>query len=231
MAIENIHTRLARGEPVKSAVLEATQETITPRLLAMLSVLAVFVPSFFMIGVARSLFIPLSLAVGFAMLASYFLSNTLVPVLSVWFSRGAHKPGGRPSFFEKARDKYQSAMRSVWRLRWVALGCYLVIVCAGIFLIGRNLGTDIFPNVDTGQFRLRMRAPTGTRVERTEVIALKALDAIKAEAGSDNVAITLGFVGAQPPSYPINTIHLWTSGPQEAVLLVALRERFGDSIE
>jgi multidrug efflux pump subunit AcrB len=227
VAIENIHTHLARGEPIKSAVLEATHETITPRLLAMLSVLAVFVPSFFMIGVARSLFIPLSLAVGFAMLASYFLSNTLVPVLSVWFLRGAHKSGGRPPFFDRARDIYQSMMRSVWRWRRVALACYLLIVCAGIFLIGRNLGTDIFPNVDTGQFQLRLRAPTGTRVERTEVIALKALDAIKSEAGSDNLAITLGFVGTQPPNYPINTIYLWTSGPHEAVLLVALRKGSG----
>src|SRR5262249_49585807 len=103
VAIENIHTHLARGEPLKSALLEATHETITPRLLAMLSVLAVFVPSFFMVGVARSLFIPLSLAVGFAMLASYFLSNTLVPVLSVWLLRGTHRVDGRPSFFDKAR--------------------------------------------------------------------------------------------------------------------------------
>ena len=227
VSIENIHRRLARGEPLKSAVLEATHETITPRLLAMLSVLAVFVPSFFMVGVARSLFVPLSLAVGFAMLASYFLSNTLVPVLSVWFLRSAHRTVEEPSFFDRARGKYQNLMRGVWRLRWVALAGYLVIVLAGIFLIGRNLGTDIFPNVDTGQFQLRLRAPTGTRVERTEVIALKALDAIKAEAGNDNVDITLGFVGTQPPNYPINTIYLWTSGPHEAVLLVALRKGSG----
>src|SRR5213596_2656126 len=66
-------------------------------------------------------------------------------------------------------------------------------------------------------------SPTGTRVERTEILALKALDAIRAEAKPENVAITLGFVGTQPPSYPINTIYLWTSGPHEAVLLVALR--------
>jgi multidrug efflux pump subunit AcrB len=227
VAIENIHTHLARGEPLKSAVLEATHETIAPRLLAMLSVLAVFVPSFFMVGVSRSLFIPLSLAVGFAMLASYFLSNTLVPVLSVWFLRSAHRTVEEPSYFDRVRGKYQNLMRGVWRLRWVALAGYLVIVLAGIFLIGRNLGTDIFPNVDTGQFQLRLRAPTGTRVERTEVIALKALDAIKAEAGNDNVDITLGFVGAQPPNYPINTIYLWTSGPHEAVLLVALRKGLG----
>src|SRR5262247_146333 len=107
VAVENIHTHLARGEPLKSAVLEATHETITPRLLAMLSVLAVFVPSFFMVGVARALFIPLSLAVGFAMLASYFLSNTLVPLLSVWLLRGVHKSVKRQSFFDRARSKYQ----------------------------------------------------------------------------------------------------------------------------
>ena len=78
-------------------------------------------------------------------------------------------------------------------------------------------------------FQLRLRAPTGTRVERTEVIALKTFDAIRAEAGPDNVAITLGFVGTQPPSYPVNTINLWTSGPQEAVLTIALKR--GSSIK
>jgi len=100
---------------------------------------------------------------------------------------------------------------------------YLVIVVAGVFLIGRAVGTDIFPTVDTGQFQLRLRAPTGTRVERTETMTLQALDAIRAEAGADNVAITLSFVGTQPPNYPINSIYLWSSGPQEAVLLVAMR--------
>ena len=92
VAIENVHTHLSRGEQLRRAVWDATRETITPRLLAMLAVLAVFVPSLFMVGVARSLFVPLSLAVGFAMLASYLLSNTLAPVLSAWlleaFARG-----------------------------------------------------------------------------------------------------------------------------------------------
>src|SRR5206468_12637839 len=161
VAIENIHTHLARGESVKSAVLEATHETITPRLLAMLSVLAVFVPSFFMVGVAGALFVPLSLAVGLAMLASYFLSNTLLPILPVWLLRGAHKSAGAPSLFDRARAQYQAKMQSVWRLRWAVLAAYAMIVCAGLFLIGRNLGTDIFPNVDTGQFQLRLRARSG----------------------------------------------------------------------
>src|SRR5256885_6011154 len=84
VAIENIHTHLARGVPVARGVLDASGEVVVPRLLAMLSVVAVFVPSFFMTGVSRSLFVPLSLAVGFSMIASFFLSSSLVPVMSVW---------------------------------------------------------------------------------------------------------------------------------------------------
>ncbi|MDE2485215.1 MAG: efflux RND transporter permease subunit [candidate division NC10 bacterium] len=223
VAIENIHTHLARGEDCACAVIDAGRETLTPRLLAMVSIIAVFVPSFFMVGVSRALFVPLSLAVGLAMLASYLLSNTLVPVLSTWLLRGQRVGGHTEPFFHMVQKAYERLLERVWRRRWTILASYAVITIVGIFLIGRQLGTDIFPTVDTGQFQLRLRATTGTRVERTEEIALKALDAIQAEAGPDNVAITLGFVGTQPPNYPINTIYLWTSGPHEAVLSVALR--------
>jgi multidrug efflux pump subunit AcrB len=230
VAVENIHSHLARGEPVGVAVFEATRETITPRLLAMLAILAVFVPSFFLVGVSKSLFVPLSLAVGFAMLASYFLSNTLVPVLSVWLLRRQHIHDDE-SFFNRAQRRYGDLLGSVMRLRWAVFGVYLVTAGAVIVLIGRHLGTDIFPNVDTGMFQLRLRAPAGTRVERTEVIAQKALDVIGAEAGPGNVAITLGYVGTQPASFPVNTIHLWTSGPQEAALLISLRSGSGVRVE
>jgi multidrug efflux pump subunit AcrB len=239
VAIENIHTHLARGEPIRRAIWEAGRETITPLMLAMLAVMAVFVPSFFMVGVAKALFVPLSLAVGFAMMASFILSTTLVPVLSAWLLRGKFvvppsggsgsemepvpPEGGTTNAFDKAREKYQSLLGGLWRLRWPVLAIYAVIALTGIYLIGRNLGTDIFPQVDTGIFQLRLRAPAGTRVERTEAVALKALDAISAEARSENVDITLGYIGTQPASYPVNTIHLWTSGPHEAVLTVALK--------
>jgi multidrug efflux pump subunit AcrB len=231
VAIENIHTHLARGEPIRRAVQEATRETITPRLLAMLCVLAVFVPSFFLVGVAGALFVPLSLAVGFAMLASYLLSNTLVPVLSAWLLRQHHTADGKSSFFERARERYQALITRAWRWRRPIIAAYASIACLGISLIGPHLGTDIFPNIDAGIFQLRLRAPIGTRVERTEVITLKALDAIRTEAGPNNVAITLAFVGTQPASYPINTIYLWTSGPHEAVLTVALRPGSGIRLE
>ena len=223
VAIENLHTHLASGAPRPRAIFVAACETVTPRLLAMLAVLAVFVPSFFMVGVARALFVPLSLAVGFAMLASYLLSNTLVPVLAAWWLFPQPETTDTASLFVRFQGHYQRMLERLLQARWRVLAAYLVGAALGLLLVGSRLGTDVFPTVDTGQFQLRLRAPTGTRVERTEVIALQALDAIRAEAGPENVAITLGFVGTQPPSYPINTIHLWTSGPHEAVLLVALR--------
>ena len=227
MAIENIHVHLARGEPKMKAVFDAARETITPRLLAMLAILAVFAPSFLMVGVSRALFVPLSLAVGLAMLASYSLSNTLVPVLAVWLLREqAHKEAD-DSFFHRLQQRYARMMTGLMRLRWPLLACYALITVASIFFIGRQLGLDIFPPVESGMMQLRLRAPTGTRVERTEVMALTALKAIRDEAGPGNVEITLGYVGTQPASYPINTIYLWTNGPQEAVLNVKLRSGSG----
>lgn len=225
--IENINAHLARGEPVRRAVWSAARETITPRFLALLSILAVFVPSFFMVGVARSLFVPLSLAVGFAMLASYLLSSTLVPVLSVWLLKGNNGAAHGSSFFDRARNGYGQLMERALRFRWQALAVYAVIVCVSLIFLGRALGTDIFPEVDAGQLKLRLRAPTGTRIERTETLALKALDVIGEEAGKANVDITLGYVGTQPPSFPVNTIHQWISGPHEAVLQVALKRGSG----
>jgi multidrug efflux pump subunit AcrB len=225
--IENIHAHLARGELLANAVLIATKETIGPRLLALLSILAVFAPSFFMTGVARSLFIPLALAIGFAMLASYVLSSTLVPVLSIWLLNSTNVAGHGPSFFDRIRKRYSQWLETISQFRWQVLAVYTVVVLVALTLIGRKLGTDIFPTVDAGQIRIRLRAPTGTRIERTEVIALKALDIIDEEAGKNNVDITLGYVGVQPPSFPVNTIYQWSSGPHEAVLQVALKPGSG----
>src|ERR1019366_6727210 len=160
--------------------------------LAMLCILAVFLPTFFMQGAAREMFVPLSLAVGFSMMTSYFLSSTFVPVLSVWLLRHYHPPVEDPAaagWFSLARLRiiYASAMHRVMPLRWVLVPSYLVVVGLVIWLVGRQVGREIFPSVDTGQFQLRLCAPDGTRIERTEQIAIQALDFIKEEAGADNV--------------------------------------------
>lgn len=121
------------------------------------------------------------------------------------------------------RDQLGRVLGKLMGHRKMVLLVYLVITFAVILLLGRIMGREIFPRVDAGQFQLRFRAPAGTRVGATEVMALRVLDEIHNEAGRNNVAVTLGYVGTQPPAYPINTIFLWTSGPQEAVLRVALR--------
>ncbi|MBS1875844.1 MAG: efflux RND transporter permease subunit [Acidobacteria bacterium] len=217
--IENIHSHLAGGMARAQSVVDATRKTATPRLLSMLCILSVFVPSFFMAGVGRQLFVPLSMAVGLAMISSYLLSSTLVPVLSVWIMREGHEA----TLGAGLRELYGRYLDLVVRLRWPLVALYGLGAGLILWAAVPRLGTEIFPQADAGQFQLRLRAPTGTRIERTELIELKALDLIRQEVGPDNVDISTAFIGVQPASYPINTIYLWTSGPHEAVILAALK--------
>ena len=227
VCIENIHTHLTRGGSIGRAALDATTETIAPRFLAMLCILAIFSPTLFMEGAAKAMFLPLSLAVGFAMVTSYLLSSTLVPILSVWLLRG-HEIAvtGQTSTetrFGRFQQRYATLGQKLVRVRWATLGVYLVLAGVVIVFLGRRLGTEIFPKVDAGQIQLRLRAPTGTQIGGTEAVALQALDLIKQEAGAQDVEITLGFLGVHGASYPINFIYLWNGGPEEGVLQVQLK--------
>jgi multidrug efflux pump subunit AcrB len=228
VAIENIHTHIAGGAPIARAVLDASGEVLVPRFLAMVSVVAVFVPSFFMTGVSRSLFVPLSLAVGFAMIASFLLSSSLVPVLSVWLlGRHGRAPDAtaRPAadWVERLRRRLAGSLQRLGALRWLLVGAYAVVTIAIVIGVGMPLGREIFPSSGAHLFQLRFRAPAGTMFENTERLAEDVLDEIKAAAGAGNVDVTLGYVGVQPSSYPINTIFLWTGGPHEGVMQVALK--------
>jgi multidrug efflux pump subunit AcrB len=216
--IENIHTRMLPGVSRARAVVEACSRTAIARLLSMFCILAVFVPSFFMIGVGRQLFIPLSLAVGFSMIASYLLSSTLVPVFSTWLMREAHRGEG-----SRLRGIYERYLRGAIRVRWLLAPIYLVACALVLWVLLPTMGTELFPEANAPLLRIRLRAPAGTRIEETERMVLRALDTIRREAGPKNVTITSDFVGVVPTSYPVNLIHLFTSGPQEAVIQVALR--------
>ncbi len=199
----------------------ATRETAVPRLLAMLCILAVFIPSFFMQGAARALFVPLSLAVGFSMVASYLLSSTFVPVLSAWLLRHAsHARSGsvdEPAWFERLRAAPTTPCSSA-----SCAGAGLVV--AGVSwpsaprsIVWRRQAAgpgDLSHASTPGKFRLRLRAPDGTHIERTEQIALRrARASSSSEWGADNVDLTLGYVGMIPSSYPINAVYQWTRGP------------------
>ena len=220
--IENIHTQMRPGISRARAVVEACSRTAMARLLSMFCILAVFVPSFFMTGVTRQLFVPLSLAVGFAMIASYLLSSSLVPVFSAWLLREVHSTKER-GFFDRLRSGYERYLSVVLRFRWVFVPGYLIVAMAILYVLFPKMGSEIFPEGNAALFRIRLRAPTGTRVEETERIVLHALDVIREQAGADHIEITSDFVGVVPSSYPVDLIHLFTSGPQEAILQFALK--------
>src|SRR4051794_579518 len=173
---------MLKTDSMAVAVRRGNSETAVPRLLAMLCILAVFIPSFFMQGAARSLFVPLSLAVGFAMVASYLLSSTFVPVLSAWLLKlPARRDNGQPrrSLFASGQGAYGRALASIVRGRWLVVPAYLAVAALILYAVGGRMGMEIFPRVDIGRFQLRIKAPTGTRIERTEQIALAVLEAIR----------------------------------------------------
>ncbi|SKB04915.1 Multidrug efflux pump subunit AcrB [Prosthecobacter debontii] len=222
VTVENIHTHLARGKPLARAALEGTLETTQPRLLAMLCILAVFIPAFFMEGAAKALFVPLALAVGFAMLASFLLSSTLVPVLSVWFlptKQTLHEES--LGFFARS---YQGVVKAAVAMRWILVPAYLAGAGLIIVSFGPFLGTEIFPKTDSGQFAIRFRAPSGTQVATTEKIAQKILHVIEHDLGEGvTVDFSLGMVGVHNSSFPVNLVHLWNGGPEEGWLAVQMK--------
>ncbi len=230
VAIENIHTHAAAGKPLARAVLDGSNETSVPRLLAMLCVLAVFIPSFFMVGTARAMFVPLSLAVGFSMMGSYLLSSTFVPVLSVRLFGRRQVTAHAQSEFTGARERYARAVKGVVRFRKTTMIVYIAVSVLAIWLVGRQLGVEIFPATDSGQFQIRLRAPDGTRFEKTEEYATQALRIIDEESGKQ-VARSVGYVGLIPTAYPVNTVHLWMGGPHEAVLRIGLKPHASLSVE
>lgn len=219
VAIENIHAHLQRGKPLAQAVRDGSTETVVPRLLAMLCILAVFVSSFFMQGAARALFVPLSLAVGFSMIASYILSSTFVPVMAVWLLKPHRQNSAeKKTLFDRLRQGYEKLLTGFVSLRWLVIAAYLTVCIATIAIVAPQLGRGVFPVVDAGQFRLRMRAPDGTHIERSEEYAKRALALVAQELGEENIDLTLGYVGMIHSNYPVNAVYQWSRGPEEAIL-------------
>lgn len=223
VSIENIHSQMRPGVSRARAILEASRQTALARLLSMLCILAVFVPSFFMLGVSRQLFVPLSLAVGFAMIASYLLSSSLVPVFATWLMKEAQPAKQKREVFAVVRSLYERYLEVVLRFRFPLVLVYLAASIGLLFVLLPKVGTEIFPDVNAPVLRIRLKAPVGTRVEETERVVLQALDVIRRDTGPENIDIISDFVGVVPSSYPVDLIHLFTSGPQEAIIQIALK--------
>ncbi|MFL5787772.1 MAG: efflux RND transporter permease subunit [Flavisolibacter sp.] len=230
VTIENIHHHLELRKSKTRAIWDACQEIAVPKLLILFSILAVFVPALFMSGVPRSMFMPLSLAVAFAMIASFLLSQTLVPILSNWFIKTSHTYK-RDNKQASIQQKLNRSIEKFQKRSWLLIPVVLIILLLLAFVGYRGAGTEIFPKLDEGQLQVRLRMPTGTRIERTEDATKKMLDLIADSVGKNKVAITSSFVGLQPPTYAINPIFLYTSGPHESVIKINLISGSGISIE
>jgi multidrug efflux pump subunit AcrB len=223
VTIENTHAQMLHTDSVARGARRAAAATATARLLAMLCILSVFIPTFILNEPVRSLFMPLTLAVGFSMVASYLLSSTLVPVLSVWLMKHAGEATHKAGLFDRFLPHFEQLVRSVVRYRWIVVPGYLV-ACGLLFWgVGRQVGTELFPQVDSGQFVIRYRAPPGSDYELTRKLALKMLDVIDHET-EHQVAISMGYVGLAATNTATNNMLLFMRGPDDGQMRVRLAE-------
>jgi multidrug efflux pump subunit AcrB len=230
VVIENIHTHMAKSTSIAEAVKNGTSETIIPILLAMLCILAVFLPSFLMEGAARGLFVPLALAVGFAMIAAFLLSTTFIPVFSIWLIRLRRpevqtQPGGFS--LERWRERYAAFCLRLTGGRHLLIPAYIIGCGLVLWLAFTQVGREIAPSVDSGQFQLRIRAPSGTRLRVSEQITREALKVINDVVGPENVDISVSYIGVTAPTYTVNAIFQWTGGTDSALARVSLRHGSG----
>jgi multidrug efflux pump subunit AcrB len=225
VTIENVHVQMGHTKNLATSVLRASNATAVPRLLALLCILSVFIPAFIMGDPLRALFMPLTLGVGFAMISSYLLSSTFVPILCVYLLKhmGGHaeENGG---LFDLMLKVYGKAVGWFVRLRWVVVPAYLVGCVLILGLLGLQVGTELFPQVDSGQFVLRFRPPPGSNYELTRQMGVKCLEEIEHEAGLENVEISMGFAGQVAPNFGIDNMVLFMRGPDDGQLRVAFRE-------
>ena len=241
--VENNHRHLHMGKAIKHAILDGASEVATPAIVATLSICIVFVPIFFLTGVGGFLFAPLAMSVVFAMLASYFLSRTLVPTM-FWYllpaevrARAAQASGrNRPSMFSRISSWFEAAFRRLADayqsgLDWVLehpLGTMLGFIAFAVVSVALFpfVGRDFFPTVDAGQLRLHVRCPPSTRIEETEIYFQQVEDYIRQVIPPGEINVINDNIGLP------NNINLALSdnvsvGPADGEILVALNENHG----
>ncbi|HUB34927.1 MAG TPA: efflux RND transporter permease subunit [Bryobacteraceae bacterium] len=233
VTIENIERFMEEGHDLHTAILEGAAQIAVPALVSTLSICIVFLPMFFLNGVARYLFVPLAEAVVFAMLASYVLSRTLVPTLAMYLLRlKSHGRTYNPFVllqrafdrgFGRVRALYVGLLAGLLRTRLVFVPGFL-LVCCSAFLLYPWLGQDFFPSSDTGQFKLHLRTKTGTRIEETARVCDLVEQAIRRHVPRQELVSVLDEIGL--PYSSINTIYSNSApiGPADADIFVSLAE-------
>jgi multidrug efflux pump subunit AcrB len=230
VTIENVHVQMDYTRNLATAVLHASNATAVPRLLALMCILSVFIPAFLMENPLRSLFMPLTLGVGFAMISSYLLSSTFVPILCVYLlKQGGHEHGSEhQGFFGVMLRGYGKLVNWFVRGRWVVVGTYLGVCALILATVGVQVGRELFPQVDAGQFVLRFRAPPGSNFELTRRLARRWIQEIEEDVGGpQNIDISMGMVGQVAPNFGIDNMVLFMRGPDDGQLRFALKEDCG----
>jgi CzcA family heavy metal efflux pump len=235
--IENINRNIDQGKEIVQAILDGASQIAVPALVSTLSICIVFVPMFFLSGVARYLFVPLAEAVSFAMLASYLLSRTIVPTMARYLlaDNTLLAEGGPPKKahifsrmqqrfehgFEGLRNRYHGVLEICVRHNKLFAISFLA-VCILSFALLPLLGQDFFPAVDTGEFKLHLRAPTGTRIEETAALCDHVEDAIRKEIPQNEIRSVIDNIGLPYSGINLSYSNSAPTGPGDADILVAL---------
>src|SRR6266566_921390 len=243
--IENINRNLAMGKETVQAILDGAQQIAVPAFVSTLCICIVFIPMFFLSGVAKFLFVPLAEAVSFAMLASYMWSRTIVPTLAMYLLSSedeyhaeehiGEKMGffrryqqGFERNFEKFREGYRGALGAALRSPVLFSVCFLAFCILSVTLVG-VLGRDFFPNVDAGQIRLHMRARTGLRIEETARLADQVNGVIRETIPKDELTTVLDNIGLPYSGINLTYSNAGTIGTSDAEILVQLGQERGKS--
>ncbi|TLV01372.1 efflux RND transporter permease subunit [Dyadobacter luticola] len=233
VTIENIHQHIEMGKPQKQAIYDACKEVALPLLLILLCIIAVFAPSFIMSGVPRAMFLPLSLSIGFAMTISYFLAQSLVPILANWMLKEhVHVADtvSKMTFFDRVRNGFMWQNERFVKSNKLVVGIYLIVIfalaAAGFLWIGK----DMLPQLNSGQMVIRMKTPDGTRLERTEE-KVNQLLALVNDVSGDHLAVSSAYVGVVPTNYATTNLYVSTSGSNDAVIKVGLEPEYKTNMQ
>ncbi|HYK43471.1 MAG TPA: efflux RND transporter permease subunit, partial [Thermoanaerobaculia bacterium] len=237
--IENINRNLEQGKPIEQAILDGAAQIAVPAFVSTIAICIVFVPMFFLTGVARYLFVPLAEAVVFAMLASYFLSRTLVPTMAKYLLKAheqdAHSPDRRRSFFgrfqesfegrfERVRESYRRVLAGALARRQVFVVLFLAACAVSVVALYPWLGEDFFPSVDAGQIKLHLRGRTGTRIEETARLCDQVDRVIRETVGAGQIETIIDNIGVPYSGLNLSYSNSAPVGPADADVLLSLKE-------